>query len=231
MSRERFRDRRTAGRELAAALRERSWRADLLVLALPRGGVPVAAEVARALSAELDVLVARKLGHPAQPEVAMGAIAGIGDTVEAVENPAIADPRAMGAVRAAEEAELRRRQRTYRGARPPVRIAGRSVLLVDDGLATGATMRAAVAAARREDPVELVVAVPVALGATARVLRQEADDVVCVWDAPGLWAVGSAYERFDQTSDDEVRALLSEAWEREGPTSSQTRKSPGHWRE
>ncbi|GAA4197504.1 phosphoribosyltransferase [Microbacterium oryzae] len=220
MSRERFRDRRTAGRELAAALRERSWRADLLVLALPRGGVPVAAEVARALSAELDVLVARKLGHPAQPEVAMGAIAGIGDIVEAVENPAIADPRAMGAVRAAEEAELRRRQRTYRGARPPVRIAGRSVLLVDDGLATGATMRAAVAAARREDPAELVVAVPVALGAAARVLRQDADEVVCVWDAPGLWAVGSAYERFDQTGDDEVRALLSEAWEREGPTSS-----------
>jgi putative phosphoribosyl transferase len=219
MSRERFRDRRAAGRALAGALRDRSWRADLLVLALPRGGVPVAAEVARDLSAELDVLVARKLGHPAQPEVAMGAIAGIGDTVEAVENPAIADPRAMGAVRAAEEEELRRRQRAYRGERPPVRIAGRSVLLVDDGLATGATMRAAVAAARREGPAELVVAVPVALGATARALRQEADDVVCVWDAPGLWAVGSAYERFDQTSDDEVRALLAEAWEREGPPS------------
>lgn len=206
---ERFADRRDAGRALAILLGGLRGTPGLLVLGLPRGGVPVAAEVAHALGAELDVLVARKLGHPADPEVAMGAIAAVGDDeVAAVENPAIADPAAIEGVLAAERVELRRRQRAYRGDRPAVRLDGRVVLLVDDGLATGATMRAAVAAVRGGSPARLVVAVPVALGSTARDLAREVDEVVCAWEAGDLWAVGAAYDRFDQTTDDEVRALL-----------------------
>ncbi|MGX9348004.1 phosphoribosyltransferase [Microbacterium sp. KNMS] len=212
MRTDRFADRAEAGRALADLLADLRGTPDLLVLGLPRGGVPVAAEVARALGAELDVLVARKLGHPAQPEVAMGAIAAVGrDDLAAVENPAIADPSAMAGVRADEEVELRRRQRAYRDGRPPVRIDGRVVVLVDDGLATGATMRAAVAAVRAGSPARVIVAVPVALGTTADDIAREADEVVCAWAAEGLWAVGAAYDRFDQTSDDEVCELLARA--------------------
>jgi len=189
------------------------------VLALPRGGVPVAAEVADALGGALDILVVRKVGVPGQPEVAMGAIASVAGTIETVRNEEVLrqlrmlgwDAAEFDDVAAREATELRRRQEAYRAGRPAPDLAGRTVILVDDGLATGATMRAAVQAVRREDPLRVTVAVPVALGDTAERLRRVADEVVSAWSPEWLRSVGQAYQDFDQTTDDEVRGILSAA--------------------
>ncbi len=212
----RFVDREDAGRHLAEALGHLAG-TDLVVLGLPRGGVPVAAEVARALDAPLDVLVVRKLGLPWQPELAMGAIAGVGGALEEVRNEQVirqarVSDEILDGVRAREVDELRRREQAYRGDRPAVDVRGRTVVVVDDGLATGSTMRAAVAAVREQSPEAIVVAVPVGSRDTCARLRLEVDEVVCVSTPLGFVAVGQAYGDFRPTSDDEVRAALS------GPT-------------
>jgi putative phosphoribosyl transferase len=182
------------------------------VLGLPRGGVPVAAEVARALGAELDVLVVRKLGLPWQPELAMGAIASGGAQVlnQEVLQLAAVDDAAFQAVLAREREELARRERLFRGQRPPVDVAGRTVIVVDDGVATGATLRAGLAAMRMLKPARLVAAVPVAPPDTLALLADEADEVVCLSSPVDFLAVGTAYRDFDQTGDAEVRALLEQ---------------------
>ncbi|SDC12295.1 Predicted phosphoribosyltransferase [Geodermatophilus telluris] len=213
-----FADRREAGRELAALLTDPDRAATVplgpgtLVLGLPRGGVLVAAEVAAALGAELDVVAVRKLGLPGHPELAMGALAAVGDTVETVRSEAVlarhaVDDEAAAAVRRAELAELRRRQEAYRGDRPPPRLAGRTVVLVDDGLATGSTVRAALAAVRGTGPAAVVVAVPV--GAPEVCAELDADEVVCLRTPVPFGAVGRYYDDFGQTTDDEVRAALA----------------------
>jgi putative phosphoribosyl transferase len=181
----------------------------LLVLGLPRGGVPVAAEVAKALSAPLDVLVARKLGVPAQPELAMGAIAaGVRVVHQAVVDALAIAPGVIDAVAAREGAEVARREESYRAGRPPLDVAGRTVVAVDDGLATGSTMRAAVAALRARGARRIVVAVPVGARETCQDLAGEADEVVCALTPAGFHAVGQWYSDFTQTTDDEIRALL-----------------------
>ena len=209
----RFRDRRDAGRELADALAAYADRPDVLVLALPRGGVPVAFEVARALRAPLDVFLVRKLGVPGHEELAMGAIASGGvrvlndDVIHWYRIP----PDVIDAVAREEERELRRREQAYRDGRPSVPIAGKVVVLVDDGLATGSTMRAAIQAARRLNPARVVVAVPVGASETCEELRAVADEVVCARTPAPFSAVGVWYEDFSQTTDDEVTRLLQES--------------------
>lgn len=215
-----YQDRPEAGRLLAQHVAMSHGGEDVVVLALPRGGVPVAAEVAEALDAPLDVIVVRKLGVPGQEELAMGAVASGGVRVlneEVVQ--ALGIPRgAIEAVTAVEEAELARRERLYRGDRPYPELAGRTVVLVDDGLATGATMRAAVAATREHRPAAVVVAVPVAPRDTVELLRREADDVVCPATPEPFLGVGMWYEDFRQTTDDEVRELLARTWRRRAAT-------------
>jgi predicted phosphoribosyltransferase len=182
-----------------------------IVLALPRGGVPVAYEVATAMKAPLDVFVVRKLGVPGHEELAMGAIASGGAVVRnqrVVDGLAI-DEAAIDSVIAAERAEIDRRERVYRDDRPPPEIAGHTVILVDDGLATGASMRAAVQAVRARGPMRTVVAVPVASAQTVEEMRGEVDDIVVVATPPSFYAVGQAYRDFSQTTDDEVRDLLA----------------------
>ncbi len=209
----RFRDRFHAGRRLAAALAPYAGRPNLLVLALPRGGVPVGYEVARALNAPLDVMLVRKLGVPGYEELAMGAIASGGirvlsdDIVSAFRIP----ERAIAAIASREQQELERREKMYRNDLPPPDIRGRTVILVDDGLATGSTMRAAAAALRTQHPEKLVVAVPVAPPETCAMLRNEVDDVVCAIVPELFLAVGNWYSDFSQTSDEEVRELLQAA--------------------
>jgi len=209
----RFRDRREAGRRLAEKLTAYAGRPDVIVLALPRGGVPVAYEVARALEAPLDVYLVRKLGVPGQEELAMGAIATGGVVV--LNEPVVRGlgiPRdVIDAVTAWQQGELERRQRLYRGEAPPPDVRGRTVILVDDGLATGATMRAAVAALRKQQPARIVVAVPTAPPETCEELRTETDDVVCAMTPEPFQSVGLWYEDFSQTTDDEVRELLAHA--------------------
>lgn len=207
-----FRNRRDAGQFLAAQLTAYADRPDLLVLALPRGGVPVAAEVALALRAPLDIVVVRKLGVPGHEELAMGAVATGARRVlncEIVESLRIPD-RVIEAVAAQEIAELKRREGLYRGDRPSPEIQGRTVILVDDGLATGATMRAAIRALRQQHPAQIVVAVPTASLDTCEALRRKADDVVCAMTPEPFFAVGHWYEDFTQTTDDEVRDLLDQ---------------------
>jgi predicted phosphoribosyltransferase len=215
MLQSRFRDRVEAGRRLAEALKPYAGKPNLLVLALPRGGVPVGYEVARALQAPLDVLLVRKLGVPGHEELAMGAIASGG--VRIVSEDVVAmlgiPDRVIATVAAAEEKELDRRERLYRDARPAPKVRGRVVILVDDGLATGATMRAAAATLRTQGPEWLVVAVPVAPPETCAALRTAADDVVCALSPEPFIAVGAWYDDFAQTSDEEVRALLQKAAE------------------
>jgi erythromycin esterase-like protein/predicted phosphoribosyltransferase len=212
MEPEPFRDRREAGRRLAAKLAAYANRPDVLVLALPRGGVPVAYEVARALRAPLDVFVVRKLGVPGYEELAMGAVATGGarvlndDIVTALRIP----PYMIDAVADREHEELRRRERVYRGGRPPPELRGRTVILVDDGLATGATMLAAIKALRQLQPARIVVAVPTAAPDTCEALRAVVDDVVCAITPEPFQAVGRWYEDFSQTTDDEVRELLAQ---------------------
>jgi putative phosphoribosyl transferase len=227
MDRTVFRDRVEAGDELAGRLGHYAGRAgappagasDVLVLALPRGGVPVGARVAQALGAPLDVFVVRKLGVPGHEELAMGAIASGGVRVhnEEVVRKLHIDDATIQRVAAAEEQELARRERSYRGQRPPPELTGRVVILVDDGLATGSTMRAAVAAARRLGPARVVVAVPTAPASTCQQLRGAADEVVCATTPRPFRAVGYSYRSFPQTTDEEVRELLRAAWTAAGP--------------
>src|SRR5437899_4876159 len=209
----RFRDRTEAGQLLAAKLAAYAQRPDVLVLALPRGGVPVTYEVARALGAPLDVYLVRKLGVPGQEELAMGAIATGGVRVL---NAAVVDalhipPAAIAAVAAAEQRELARRERLYRGSRPAPDVRGRTVILVDDGLATGATMRAAVAALRQQQPARIVIAVPTAAPETCAELGAEVDEIVCARTPAPFYAVGLWYVDFRQITDDQVRDLLARA--------------------
>ncbi len=210
-----FADRREAGRQLAEALQPLAESSeDLLVLALPRGGVPVAYEVARALDAELDLLLVRKLGTPGQPELAMGAIASGG--IE-VLNPRVIQglripEHLIQQVAREEYRELQRRETAYRGDRPPPKVEGRTVILVDDGLATGSTMKAAVEAVKSLRPARVVVAVPVAPPDTVRELESQVDQVVALLTPANFSAVGQWYLDFSQTSDDEVRELLRAAW-------------------
>ncbi|UNZ18000.1 phosphoribosyltransferase family protein [Streptomyces sp. 891-h] len=209
----RFADRIQAGRDLAAALREMQRTEDLpdpLVLALPRGGVPVAAEVARALHAPLDVLVARKIGLPGRPEYGVGAIAGEDPPVydaTALEMLGLTEDRLASTV-ARERAEMHRRQDLYRGNRPEPRVAGRTVIVVDDGLATGVTARAALRYIRRQQPARLVLAVPVGSPQAVTSLGHEADTVVCLHQPAVFEAVGLWYEDFPQISDEEVTEAL-----------------------
>jgi predicted phosphoribosyltransferase len=208
----RFADRRAAGRALGERLAG-AVSGDAVVLGLPRGGVIVAAEVASVLEAPLDVLVVRKLGLPWQTELAMGAIAAVGGAVvtvrvESVLAAAHVPPDVFEEVREEELGELRRRETAYRGDRPPVELAGRVVVIVDDGLATGATMRAAVVAVRQQQPASITVAVPVGSPTACAALAADVDELVCL-SAPGSFrAVGQAYADFSATSDAEVRSAL-----------------------
>jgi predicted phosphoribosyltransferase len=205
-----YKDRRHAGEHLADALDAWAGRDDVVVLALPRGGVPVAAEVADRLGAPLDVLVVRKIGVPGHEELAMGAVADGGMVVrneDVIRGAGIA-PAAVEAAIHAETNEVRRRQQAYRGGRQPADLAGRVVVLVDDGLATGASMRVAVAAARYGHPRSIIVAVPVGAATTCDELATEADEVVCPLRPADFRAVGLWYEDFTQTTDDEVQNLL-----------------------
>jgi putative phosphoribosyl transferase len=207
-----FRDRYHAGRELATHLRHYLGRS-VIVLGLPRGGVPVAFEVAAALEAPLDVFLVRKLGVPGHEELAMGAIASGGIRVlneRVIEGLQLSDEE-IDRVAAAEIQELQRRNREYRDGRPPLDVRGKTVILVDDGLATGSTMRAALAAVRQLGPRQVVVAVPVGAHSTCRLFEKVADEVVCCTEPEPFYSVGRWYEDFSQTTDDEVRDLLEES--------------------
>jgi putative phosphoribosyl transferase len=207
-----FRDRLEAGQYLAQRLADLSGRGDLLVLGIPRGGVPVAYEVARALGAPLDVIVVRKLGYPGAEELAMGAIASGGVRVlnQRVLQELPATGRAIEIAAARELKELERRERSYRGDRPPVDPRGRTVVVVDDGLATGSSMRAAVTALRERGPAAIVAAVPVGSTLTCRSLAHLVDRLECVIESSEYFSVGEWYEDFGQTTDDEVQRLLRE---------------------
>src|SRR5437588_7162882 len=208
-----FRDRTEAGRQLAEKLEKYAGRADVIVLGLPRGGVPVAYEVAKRLHAPLDVFIVRKLGVPGFEELAAGAIASGGARVlnEDVMRSIPYAHEAIEAVTAKETTELERREQIYRERRPPPGLGGRIVSLVDDGLATGATMRAAVRALKQRGAAKIVVAVPVGPPDTCREFEDEADEVICASAPEFFQAVGQYYEDFSQTSDEEVRELLARA--------------------
>jgi predicted phosphoribosyltransferase len=208
-----FRNRREAGRLLATKLSEYANHSDVVVLALPRGGVPVAYEVARALHAPLDVFIVRKLGVPGQDELAMGAIASGGSYVlneDAVYGLGIPE-EIIHRVITKERGELRRREKLYRNGRPMPYVRGQTVILVDDGLATGATMRAAVTALRQQEPARIVVAVPVGSSETCADLQRQVEEVVCAVEPHDFHSVGIWYHDFAQTSDEEVRSLLAKA--------------------
>ena len=212
-----FADRRDAGRVLAVRLGHYAGRPDLLVLGLPRGGIPVAFEVAQALRAPLDVFLVRKLGLPGHEELAMGAIASGNvrvlnrDVVDMLRIP----ESLIDQVATREREELERREREYRGDRPVPAVEGKAVVLVDDGLATGSTMRAAVVALRQQRPTRIVVAVPVASPETCNEFRAEVDEIVCAITPEQFYAVGLWYQDFGQTTDDEVRDLLAQAASRQ----------------
>jgi predicted phosphoribosyltransferase len=214
-----FKDRFEAGRVLASKLRKFSGRHDVVVLALPRGGVPVGYEVAQALRAPLDVFVVRKLGTPGQEELAMGALAPGGVTVlnreviQALEIPQQIIDAAVGR----EQPELERREREYREGRPAADVKGRVVILVDDGVATGSSMRVAARALRKQGAMEIVVAVPVAARSTCEEFQGEVDQLICAATPEPFWAVGQWYRNFSQTTDDEVRELLARAAARSLP--------------
>lgn len=209
----RFRDRREAGRMLATLLERYANRPDVLVLALPRGGVPVGYEVAQALSAPLDIFLVRKLGVPGHEELAMGALASGGVRVlnEDVVRYLQISEATIDAVAKEEQRELERRERLYRDGKPPLDVRGRTVILVDDGLATGSTMRAAIQALRPQHPAAIVVAVPVAAASTCAEFKGEADDVICASTPEPFHAVGLWYADFTQTTDGEVHDFLEHA--------------------
>ena len=208
-----FRDRVDAGRQLAEALSVYADRADVIVLALPRGGVPVAHQVATRLHLPLDVFVVRKLGVPGYEELALGAIASGGvrvlnqDVVCILPNA----EQIVEAVTANELLEMERREHAYRDDRPPLDVRGRTVILIDDGLATGATMHAAVQALREQAPAKIVVAIPVCAPETCREMQKFADEIVWLFAPEWFHGVGQFYDDFSQTSDDEVRRLLADA--------------------
>lgn len=208
-----YADRAAAGAALAEQLSRYAARSDVVVLGLPRGGVPVAAVVADRLGAPLDVLVVRKLGLPRHPEVAMGAVAGTADGLETVHNVGVLDQshvpdEEFARVRDEEVAELRRREELYRGSRSPVPLRDCVVLLVDDGLATGATMRVAVRVIQQQGVALSVAVAPVGPPDVCAALAEEVDELVCPWQPRDFAAVGAAYREFGQTSNDEVRRLL-----------------------
>lgn len=208
-----FQDRQDAGRKLASKLSHYAKDAAVLVLGLPRGGVPVAAEVARALDAPLDVFIVRKLGLPGYEEFAYGAIASGG--IQVFDSSIVKELRipeeALEAIRDREFQELERRERVYRGGLPPVSVIGRTVILVDDGIATGSSIRAAIVALRPHHPARIVVAVPVAPHFTLRQLEREADEVICLASPGSFRAVGEWYEDFHPPTDEEVTRLLKSA--------------------
>jgi putative phosphoribosyl transferase len=207
-----FKDRADAGRRLAEELSGYSGRTDVIVLGLPRGGVPVAFEVAKGLKAPLDIFLVRKLGAPGQKELAMGAIAPgrvrvlNRDVVQALN---ISD-EIIEAIAAEEQQELERRERAYRGDRPKPDVRGRTLILVDDGLATGASMRAAVIALRGQEPAGIIVAVPTAAPETCEALKDEVDEIVCVLTPQPFLGIGASYEEFSQMTDEEVRELIEQ---------------------
>jgi len=208
-----FEDRFEAGRILASRLTEFARRSEVVVLALPRGGVPVSYEVAQGLRAPLDVFVVRKLGTPGQEELAMGALAPGGVTVlnrEVIQALGISQPT-IDAVIDREQRELERREREYREGRPPVEVQGRTAILVDDGLATGSSMRVAAKALRRRSAARIVVAVPVSSPITCADFETEVDKIVCAATPEPFWAVGQWYRSFPQITDCEVRELLARA--------------------
>lgn len=205
-----FKDRADAGRLLAEQLSAYANRPDVLVLALPRGGVPVAFEIAHELHAPLDIFLVRKLGVPGHEELAMGAIATGGVCVlnkEVISYLGISQEE-IEPVAATEQKELERRERIYRDNRPPPDLQGRTVILVDDGLATGSTMHAAVEAARKQSPARIVVAVPIAAPAVCNDFKEEVDEIVCGLTPESFFAVGFWYQDFSQTTDEEIRELL-----------------------
>ncbi len=205
-----FRDRCDAGYRLGLQLQEFANRDNVLVLALPRGGVPVGFEVARALNAPLDIFVVRKLGVPGQEELAMGAVASGGVRVlnaDVIDHFSVS-PEQIEEIALRETEELERRERLYRGNRAALDVRGETIILVDDGLATGSSMRAAIAALREKDPEQIVVAVPVAARSTCEELGKEADHAVCLYTPFDFYAVGQWYQNFSQTTDQEVHTLL-----------------------
>jgi putative phosphoribosyl transferase len=209
-----YKNRADAGLQLAEALKHSANRPDVLVLALPRGGVPIASEVAKALEAPLDLLLVRKLGVPGQEELAMGAVATGGIRVlhdEVIRGLAISDAE-LDRVVTEERQALQQRAQAYRGGRPAPEIQGRCVILVDDGLATGATMRAAIAAVRQQAPAEIVVAVPIAPQDTITALSEEVDYVVCLATPQPFISISRWYKDFAPVTDAEVRNLLRRAW-------------------
>jgi putative phosphoribosyl transferase len=208
-----FRDRREAGRELARRLQKYAGRQDLIVLGIPRGGVPVAFEVASALKAPLDIFVSRKLGVPGQEELAFGAVASGGTRIldeEIVSAVGISEAE-IERIAARETQELLRREQVFRAGRPPLDLAGKTVVLVDDGIATGASIRVAIAALRQRRTAEIVVAAPVVPLSTYERLRRESDDVICVHTPKSFYAIGEFYDDFSQVTDEEVIELLRQA--------------------
>ena len=208
-----FKTRKEAGQRLTSDLKEYANRPDVIVLGLPRGGVPVAYEVARGLNAPLDVWLVRKLGAPGHEELAMGAIAS-GDTRilnKDVVRSLDVSKQAIDKVAAKEQQELERREKAYRGDLPPLELRDRTVLLVDDGLATGASMHAAAVALRQHDPKEIVAAVPVAAPETCQEFKIKVDKIICSETPQPFYAVGLWYDKFDQTTDQEVRDLMQRA--------------------
>lgn len=206
-------NRAEAGQLLAAKLVSCANRSDVLVLALPRGGVPVAFEIAQKLNLPLDVCLVRKLGVPGQEELAMGAIAtgGVRAINEDIVKSLHLSPEAIARVAEREKRELARRERAYRGERPPPTIHDRTIILVDDGIATGATIKAAIATLRQQHPKGIIVAVPVAPPAACQELPVEADRVVCLLEPESLHSISLWYENFSQTTDEEVCTLLARA--------------------
>jgi predicted phosphoribosyltransferase len=208
-----FANRTEAGQRLAQALKIYAGRVDVIVLAIPRGGVPVAYQVAQFLGAPLDIFLVRKLGVPGREELAMGAIASGGvrvlnkSVVEALNIP----NQVIKVVSAREQSELERREQAYRGSRPPVEIQGKTAILIDDGLATGASMQAAVAGLRQLDPAQIIIAVPTASPEACRKFTELVERIVCLETPEPFRGVGEWYGDFSQTSDDEVRELLQQA--------------------
>jgi len=212
-----FQNRAEAGQQLASHLEKYANRDDVIVLAVPRGGVPIAFEVARALNLPLDIFVLRKLGVPGHEEFAFGAIGSGGVRVldgQVVQSLGLSN-MVIDLITRAERAELARREQIYRGGRPPLDVRGKTVILVDDGIATGSSLRAGVHAVRQMQPAAIVIAVPVAPRSTVNRLRREVDDLVCVEPAERFYGVGQFYRDFSQVSDDEVNALLASAYRRE----------------
>jgi len=208
-----FRDRREAGRELARRLQKYTGRQDLLVLGIPRGGLPVAFEVASALKAPLDIFVSRKLGVPGQEELAFGAVASGGTRIvdEEIVNAVGLYEAEIERIAKREMQELERREKVFRAGRPPVDVKGKTVVLVDDGIATGASIRVAIAAMQQKRPAQIVVAAPVVPLSTSERLRKAVDDVICVRTPKSVYAIGEFYDDFSQVTDEEVIELLRQA--------------------